>query len=105
MSIGPYTHRVVKSLLKEEAIRNLRSAQNIIRLKKKFGLSRLESASKRAVYYGNYTYGGVKNILEKGLDQQELLFEENTPQLCSLYARDFSGLLSKEVHLGNIRTN
>lgn len=93
LSIGQYTHRIVKSLLKEEVIRNLRSAQNIIRLKKKFGFSRLEAASKRAVYYGNYTYGGVKNILEKELDKQEFLFEEDTRQLSSLYARDLSKLL------------
>jgi transposase len=105
LSIGPYTHRIVKSLLKEEAIRNLRSAQNIIRLKKKFDLLRLELACKRAVYYGNYTYGGIKNILEKQIDKQDLLFEEDTRQLCSRYARDLPGLLSKEVSLGNIRTN
>ena len=105
VTIGPYTHRIVKSLLTEEAIRNLRSAQNIIRLKKKFGLSRLEAASKRAVYYGNYTYGGVKNILEKQLDKQDFLFEENTRRLSSLYARDLSGLLSKEVSHGNVRTD
>lgn len=104
-SIGPYTHRIVKSLLKEEAIRNLRSSQNIIRLKKKFGHVRLEDACKRAVYYGNYTYGGVKNILEKEIDKQDFLFEEDTPKLCSRYARDLSGLLSKEVSLGNIRTS
>ena len=104
-NIGPYTHRIVMSLLKEEAIRNLRSAQNIIRLKKKFGLLRLEDACKRAVYYNNYTYGGVKNILEKEIDRQDILFEEDTRELCSLYARDLSRLLSKEVSLGNIRTS
>lgn len=103
--IGPYAHRIVKSLLKEEAIRYLRSAQNIIRLKKKFGLLRLEAASKRAVHYGNYTYGGVKNILENEIDKQDLLFEENTARLCSLYARDLPQLLSKEVPVGNVRTN
>jgi len=105
LSIGPYTHRIVKSLLIEEAIRNLRSAQNIIRLKKKFGLSRLEAASKRAVYYGNYTYSGVKNILEKQLDKQDFLFEQSTCRLSSLYARDLSQLLKKEVSHGNARTD
>jgi transposase len=103
--VGPYTHRIVKSLLKEEAIRNLRAAQNIIRLKKKFGLVRLEAACQRAVFYRNYTYGGVKNILEKQIDYQEPLLEENAIELCSLYARDLSRLLSKEVSLGNARTN
>ena len=105
LTIGPYTHRIVKSLLIEEAIRNLRSAQNIIRLKKKFGLSRLEAACKRAVYYGNYTYGGVKNILEKQLDKQDFLFQQNTCRLSSLYARDLSQLLNKEVSNGNVRTD
>ena len=105
LGIGPYTHRIVKSLLKEEVIRNLRSAQNIIRLKKKFGTPRLEAASKRAVYYGNYTYAGVKNILEKEIDKQELLFEQSAAELCPLYARDLSELLSKEVSYGNVRAN
>ncbi len=103
-TIGPYTLRIVKSLLKEEAIRNLRSAQNIIRLKKKFA-SRLEAASKRAVFYGNYTYGGVKNILEKKLESQDLLFEEDATELSSRYARNLSQLLSQEVSNGNARTN
>jgi len=105
LSVGPYTHRIVKSLLFEEAIRNLRSAQNIIRLKKKYGHSRLEAAARRAVYFGNYTYGGVKNILEHNLDAQELLFDESSRPLCSRYARDISELLTQEVPIGNAGTN
>lgn len=105
LKIGSYTQKIVSSLLNEEAIRNLRSAQNIIRLKKKFGTQRLEAACKRAVYYGSYKYGSVKNILERELDKLNDFISYQEDHLSSAYARNIDELIHKEISSGNICTN
>jgi hypothetical protein len=51
---------------------NLRAAQGVIGLGKKYGLSRLEDACKRALFFENPRYGTVKSILTQGLDQKPL---------------------------------
>jgi hypothetical protein len=48
---------------------NLRAAQGIVGLQKKYGALRLEAACQRALDYDNPRYRTVKTILEKGLDQ------------------------------------
>lgn len=101
--IGENTLLVVKKMLKEEVIRNLRGAQNIIRLEKKYGKSRLENACSRAVFFNNYSYYGIKKILEQELDKQSYLFyEETASDLNSDYARNIKELLIEEVSDGNI---
>jgi hypothetical protein len=90
--IGENTYRFIKSILDEEPIRNLRGAQNILWLSKKYPNYRIEKACCRALFFGNYTYYGIKNILEKGLDQQTFLFEEDNQPVKTLddsYKRDF----------------
>jgi hypothetical protein len=53
------------------------------------------------LYFGNYTYHGVKSILEKELDKQMFLFEnEAKPNLDDTFARDIIQLL-KEEEYGN----
>ena len=105
-SIGPFTHRMVKALLSEEAIRYLRSAQHIVRLQKTYGAELLEAANRRAVYYCNYSYGGVKNILEHELDREPMPGVTERPRtLSSRYARDLSALLTQEVSDAKLRSN
>jgi hypothetical protein len=48
---------------------NLRAAQGVIRLAKRYGVQRLEAACERALRFDNARYRAVKTILEKGLDQ------------------------------------
>jgi transposase len=91
--IGPAAYTVVHTLLHEEAIRNLRSAQNIVRLKEKYGASRLERACSRAAAFGNYTYRAIKHILENGMDMQMGLFETSEKPLSDAYARPIHELL------------
>lgn len=67
--VGSACHKVIESLFSNSVIDNLRSAQGIIGLKKKFGAKRLEAACARALAYGNPKYTAVKSILKKGLDQ------------------------------------
>jgi transposase len=104
--IGENTLLVVNELLNGGVIRNLRSAQNIIRMQKKYGRKRLEEACRRAVFFKNYTYGGVKNILEKQIDKQPLLFTEEYPvkKISSGHARDIKDMLM-EVKYGNVCTD
>jgi transposase len=104
--IGENTYLVTKKLLLDEPIRNLRQAQNIIRMTKKYGNGKLEEACKCAVFYGNYTYGGIKNILEKEIDINLYLpFETYSKKLDSSYARDIDQLLNQGASHGINGTN
>jgi hypothetical protein len=75
-------------------------------MQKKYGKVRLEAACKRAVYFKNYTYAGIKNILEKELDKQSFLFDEEYPEkeLNTGYARNIKEILM-EAKYGNILPN
>lgn len=93
--IGENTLRLISKLLDEEPIRNLRAAQCIMWLIPKYSAFRLEKACQRALYFRNYTYHGVKNILERELDKQLLLFteEQMEKKLDHTFARDIKQLL------------
>jgi len=67
--IGPACLRLIQILFGDQVLDNLRAAQGIVGLKKKYGLERLESACKRALHFDNPRYRTVKTILQKGLDQ------------------------------------
>ena len=103
--VGVNTRRIVSSLLEKEVIRNLRSAQNIIRMQKKYGEERLEAACTRAVYFGNHDYYSIKTILEKELDKRNDIFSPPERKLSDTYARSLDELLTGEVHHGNARAN
>ncbi len=105
--IGDATHHMVNKLLNEEPIRNLRSAQNIIRLEKKYAREKLDDAIRHAISFGNFTYRTVKNILENDLDTKFDEAEKIPSQnLDASYARDLTQLLNlEEVKYGNLRTN
>jgi len=106
-AIGEYTLTVTKELLHGGPIRNLRAAQNIIRMVKKYSQRRLEEACKRAVFFNNYSYGSIKAILEKEIDKQGLLYEEKAlqKQLTAYYAYDIKNFLKEISEDGNICSN
>lgn len=105
--IGKNTYTVIKELLYGGPIRNLRCAQNIIRMVKKYSHTRVEEACKRAVFFGNYSYASIKNILEKEIDKQGLLFDEKSPrkQLPGSYACNIKEFLKEISENGNICSN
>lgn len=70
--IGTCCRELVEALFEHKVLDKLRAAQGVIRLVGKFGNNRLEAACARALAHGTPTYGSVKKILEKGLDQQPL---------------------------------
>lgn len=81
--IGPYCHQFIRQLFANRVLDNLRAAQGVIGLSKKYGTSRLEAACKRALFYDNPKYRTVKSILAQGLDQMQI--EDDEALLSSTY--------------------
>lgn len=67
--LGPFTKAVVDALFAHRVLDNLKAAQGVIGLAKRFGAARLEAACRRALDHGDPKYRTVKTILERGLDQ------------------------------------
>ncbi len=68
-AIGPGCKTLVEQLFSQRVLDNLRAAQGVVRLAKKYGPARLETACQRALAFENPKYITVKTILAKGLDQ------------------------------------
>jgi transposase len=92
--IGPQCKALIQELFSDRVLDNLRAAQGVIRLGKTCGPSRLEAACRRALAYDNPRYRTVKTILEKGLDQIDLV-EPALDQLHETYRR--GGRFSREI--------
>lgn len=75
-AIGPCCCRFVRELFANRVLDNLRAAQGVIGLGKKYGSARLEAACQRALFFGNLKYRAVKSILVQGLDQLPLEGEQ-----------------------------
>jgi transposase len=94
--IGSACHQVIQTLFSDRVLDNLRAAQGIIGLGKKYGPIRLESACQRALFFDNIRYHAIKTILKKGLDQLNL-FEKSDETLASPYTGS-GRFLRKETH-------
>lgn len=68
-AIGDSCNSLIKRLFADRVLDNLRAAQGILGLAKKFGDVRLEAACSRALLFDTPKYQAVKTILAKGLDQ------------------------------------
>jgi transposase len=68
--IGPQTKGFITALLntKTHPEQGYKASMGVLALASKVGKQRLENACNRALYYQNYSYRTVCNILEKGLD-------------------------------------
>lgn len=71
--IGPACYALVHALFGDKVLIHLRAVQGVLRLKEKYGATRLEAACSRANHYGTPGFNVVKRILEKGLDQKSLI--------------------------------
>ena len=69
LQIGPACHAMVHAMFGDHVLIKMRAVQGVLRLKQKYGGTRLEAACSRANHYGTPGYKVVKTILEKGLDQ------------------------------------
>lgn len=56
----------------DDVVLQLRTAIQIVKLLEKHPVERARAACRRASFYGNHTYLGVRDILRKGLDLQPL---------------------------------
>ncbi len=70
--IGEHCKSLIIRLFNDKVLDNLRAAQGIVGLRKRYGQARLNAACLRALTFDNIRYRTVKQILEKGLDQQDL---------------------------------
>lgn len=84
--IGPECLRLIRQLFNHKVLDNLRAAQGVISLGKKYGPARLEAACARALHFDNVKYRTVKCILHQGLDQVPLENQTNVIPLTSVYA-------------------
>ncbi|WP_373500595.1 IS21 family transposase [Desulfococcus sp.] len=84
-SVGIDCHRLIHGLLDNGVLDNLRAAQGVIGLTRKYGAMRLENACRRALFFDNVKYRSVKSILEQGLDQTALPDDGDSFPLPSIY--------------------
>jgi len=77
--VGPKTEALVKAILSDHAMRNLRKAQAILRLADKYGSPSMEAAAERALFFGNFLYRSLKLIVEKGWGLKTPVSSESPP--------------------------
>ena len=82
--IGPACHQLIEALFAHRVLDNLRAAQGVIGLGKRYGTARVEAACQRALAFDHPRYRTVKTILDKGLDQQPVDPSQPVP-LASAY--------------------
>lgn len=70
--VGPATQQVVQTLLDDPVLDRLYTAGRLLRLRDKFGDTRLEAACKRALHFDDPAYKTIKRILNEGLEAQPL---------------------------------
>lgn len=77
--IGEYTRHAVEYMLSNSIYmeQNYKACFGMLMLEKKYSKERLEGACRRAATGSKINYTMIKNILEKGLDKQPLLFDNN----------------------------
>jgi transposase len=67
--VGRYVREIFDS---DDVLAQLRTVQYVVRHLETFPRSRARAACERALYFGNYTYAGIKRILAKALDLEPL---------------------------------
>ena len=80
-SCGEHVAALFDALLrtKTHPEQGFRACLGIMRLGGKVGNDRLDAACRRALAIGGHSYTCVRTILERGLDRQPLLFDEEGP--------------------------
>lgn len=78
-AVGQYTRHAAEHMLDNSIYReqNYKACFGMLMLEKKYTKRRLEAACIRAANGTRINYTMIKNILEKGLDKQPLLFDNN----------------------------
>jgi transposase len=79
--VGPQTEALIQEILGDHVMRNLRKAQAILRLAKKYGSASMEAAAQRALLFGNCNYKSIQTILEKGWETLKSPASDSQPVL------------------------
>jgi transposase len=77
--VGPATRRVVDILLDHRPEDRLRTAGRVLKLGEKLGNQRLEAACARALRFDDPAYMTIKQILQQGLEAEELPATDPAP--------------------------
>lgn len=77
--IGEYTRQAAEHMLDNSIYmeQNYKACYGMLMLEKQYTKQRLEAACRRVASGSRINYTMIKNILEKGLDKQPLLFDNN----------------------------
>ncbi len=70
-AVGPVLLQIVQGLLSDPVLYRIPTAGRLIRLKNRYGASRLEAAAARALWFEDPSYKTIKRILVQSLDQEE----------------------------------
>jgi transposase len=94
-SVGPHCGQFIQTLLGDQILVRLRAAQNVLRLKTKYGNARLEAACHRALLHQSMHYQTVKSILHGNFDQLPLIQAHEQPYAVGArYTRDAHSLFN-----------
>lgn len=74
--IGSSTYDLLVRIFKRPGLTQQRKAQGILRLKEKYGSSKLEASCKRALFFDNDSYKSIKAILGKGLEADDPILDK-----------------------------
>lgn len=103
-SIGPETARLAQEMFaSDNVLSQLRKVQAVVTYLENFPTTRAEAASKRACFYGTFTYRGIKSILTKALDQEPLpqVILPSNPGDTPRFARSISELVQARLEGGH----
>lgn len=96
--IGPACAALIAELLNNKILEKLRTAQNILRLAKTYGATRLNAACQRALTHNAIGYGTVKSILAGGYDKLESEHYTEQPYASGArFARDADDLFTEHT--------
>jgi hypothetical protein len=86
----------------DDVLSQLRKVQCIVTHLEGFPTSRAEAASRRARFFGTYSYQGVKLILARALDFEplpEVLLPVRKSDECPRFARSVAELLASQMEV------
>jgi hypothetical protein len=85
--VGSSTHELIRQLLLDgHPYDNLRKAQNILGLRRKYLPAQIEAACQRALKYETTTYMSIKNILARRLEAEPVASQEEPTAVSGTYA-------------------
>ncbi len=103
--IGPETEELVKEVFSsDDVLSQLRKVQAIVTHLEGYPRERAEAASRRASYFGTFSYQGVKSILARALDLEPLpmmILPPKEPGSAPRFARNLDELIAQKLEVNS----